>query len=108
MGELAARTHRHRTVGGGPRAAVRVPMTRGRPGDAAARPERGSATIWVLAAAVLLFVLAAVATLRGVAVLARHRVEGSADLAAVAGAAQLGTAGSPCGAAARITTANGG
>lgn len=70
--------------------------------------ERGSAAVWVVAVAALLLVIAAAGTLRGLAVLARHRAEAAADLAALAGAAQVGTAGSPCGVAARTAAANGG
>jgi secretion/DNA translocation related TadE-like protein len=40
-------------------------------------------------------------------VLARHRVEAAADLAALAAAGQIGVASDPCRAAARIAAANG-
>jgi secretion/DNA translocation related TadE-like protein len=43
---------------------------------------------------------------RGSAVLARHRLERAADLAALAGAERIGRAGQPCAAAARIAAAN--
>jgi secretion/DNA translocation related TadE-like protein len=68
--------------------------------------DRGSATIWVLAAAGLLALVAAAATLRAAAVLARHRAETAADFAALAAAARLDSA-DPCAFAAAIATANG-
>jgi secretion/DNA translocation related TadE-like protein len=71
--------------------------------------EKGSASIWVLTAAALLMVIAYAVVLRGVAVLARHRAEAAADLAALAGADQVGRDGGVsaiCGAAARIASDN--
>lgn len=69
--------------------------------------ERGSASIWVLAVASLLLVIAGVVTVRGLAVLARHRAESAADLAALAAAARIGFGGAPCAAAGPIAAANG-
>lgn len=69
--------------------------------------ERGSASIWVLAVASLLLVVAGVVTVRGLAVLARHRAESAADLAALAAAARIGFGGAPCAAAGAIAVANG-
>lgn len=69
--------------------------------------ERGSASIWVLAVASLLLVVAGVVTVRGLAVLARHRAESAADLAALAAAARIGFGGTPCAAAGAIAVANG-
>lgn len=69
----------------------------------------GSATIWVLAAmsVVLLAGLAGIAV--GGAVVARHRAESAADLAALAGADGLAAGSSaPCNAAAELVRANGG
>lgn len=57
-------------------------------------------------AAVIIAVALAV-VIRGSAVLARHRLERAADLAALAAAEQIGRAGQPCAAAARIAAANG-
>lgn len=75
-------------------------MTSGGPG------ERGSATIWVLACGALLMAVALVGTVRGVAVLARHRAESSADLTALAAAGQIGISDRACEVAARIAAAN--
>lgn len=69
--------------------------------------ERGSATIWVLACGALLMAVAMVGTVRGVAVLARHRAESSADLTALAAAGQIGLSDRACDVAARIAAANG-
>jgi secretion/DNA translocation related TadE-like protein len=71
------------------------------------RGERGSASIWVLAVSSLLLVVAGVVTVRGLAVLARHRAESAADLAALAAAARIGLGGAPCAAAGPIAAANG-
>jgi secretion/DNA translocation related TadE-like protein len=73
----------------------------------AARADRGSASIWVLSCCALTLVIAAVVTLRGLAVLGRHRVEAGADLAALAAAAQIGVSDRECAAARRIASANG-
>ena len=69
--------------------------------------DRGSATLWVLSGCVLLFLAGAVASARTEAVLARHRAETAADLAALAAATRLGTGGDPCAAAQPIAAANG-
>lgn len=58
--------------------------------------EAGSASIWVLACVALLLVVAGAITVRGVAVLARHRAESAADLAALAGAGQIGVSDRIC------------
>ncbi|WP_375477432.1 Rv3654c family TadE-like protein [uncultured Jatrophihabitans sp.] len=68
--------------------------------------ERGSASLWVLAGCSLLLVVAAAATLRGLAVLARSRAEAGADLAALAGAAQIGVSSASCSAAAIVARRN--
>lgn len=84
-----------------------------RPGRAALdrsadqHPDRGSASIWVLSGAVLVLLLAAVVTLRTAAVLARHRAESAADLAALAAATRIGISANQCSAAAVIALANG-
>ncbi len=72
-----------------------------------ARADRGSATIWVLACCALIMVIAGAATVRGAAVLARHRAESGADLAALAGAGRIGTGAPACVAAARTARDNG-
>lgn len=71
------------------------------------RHERGSASIWVLACCALLMSVAGAVTVRTLAVLARHRAEASADLAALAGAGQIGVSGRECAAAARVAARNG-
>lgn len=68
--------------------------------------ERGSAVVWVLACGALLLAIGAVVSARTAAVLARHRVEAAADLAALAGAGALGGPGDPCAAAARVAARN--
>jgi secretion/DNA translocation related TadE-like protein len=79
-------------------------VRRPRPGPMA---DEGSATVWVLGCAALLALVTAVAVLRGAAVLARHRAEGTADLAALAAAAHIGLDPAGCAAAADIAAANG-
>ena len=66
------------------------------------------ATVFVALAAVLLLVVTATALHLGAAVLARHRAETAADLAALAGAARaLTEPDQVCAAAGRIAAANG-
>jgi secretion/DNA translocation related TadE-like protein len=72
-----------------------------------ARREHGSASIWVVACCALLMSIAGAVTVRTLAVLARHRAETSADLAALAGAGQIGVGGRACAAAARVAARNG-
>jgi secretion/DNA translocation related TadE-like protein len=67
--------------------------------------DRGSATIWMLAAMGLLALVATAATLRSTAILARHRAESAADFAALAAAIHLDAA-DPCAFAAAVATAN--
>lgn len=69
--------------------------------------ERGSATIWVLSCCALLMLVAAAATVRAAAVLARHRVETAADLAALAAAGGIGITAAPCERARAIARRNG-
>ncbi|MGX7681375.1 Rv3654c family TadE-like protein [Jatrophihabitans sp. DSM 45814] len=66
----------------------------------------GSATLWVFAFATLIMTVAIVGVARTAAVLARHRAERSADLAALAAAQQIGTGGDSCAAARRIAASN--
>jgi len=68
--------------------------------------DRGSATIWVLAVCVLLLMVAGVAAARAAAVLARHRAESAADVAALAAAGRLGTGQPPCPAAEWVARRN--
>lgn len=82
------------------------PRARGTAGPVAAS-DRGAAALWVVAACVLIAVIAEVVVVRTGAVLARHRAESAADLAALAGAGRIGVGGVPCAAAAAIATANG-
>lgn len=72
-----------------------------------AGPERGSASVWVVACCALLLAVALAGTLRTGAVLARHRAESAADLAALAAAGQIGVSPDGCPAASRIATAYG-
>ena len=94
------------------------PLRRGGPdradssgGDAnggdASGGDAGSAGIWVLTTTALLGVLAVVVVLRSTAVLARHRSETAADLAALAAATQIGASDQLCGVARAIARANG-
>jgi secretion/DNA translocation related TadE-like protein len=69
--------------------------------------DEGSATIWVLSCAALLALVTAVAVLRAAAVVARHRAEGAADLAALAAAAHIGLDPAGCAAAAAVADAMG-
>jgi secretion/DNA translocation related TadE-like protein len=68
--------------------------------------ERGSASIFVLVGAALLLLIGLSVAVRTTAVLARHRAESAADLAALAGAAQIGVSSNPCSAAQEIARAN--
>jgi secretion/DNA translocation related TadE-like protein len=69
--------------------------------------DRGSASLWLVAACLLLFLVGSVGTLRATAVLARHRAETAADLAALAAATRLGTGADACAAARTVVWANG-
>jgi secretion/DNA translocation related TadE-like protein len=70
------------------------------------RPDRGSASIWLLACCALLLAVAFAGTVRAAAVVVRHRAESAADLAALAAAGQIGVSDGVCAAAARIAAAN--
>ena len=50
--------------------------------------------------------VAAVVVVRSLAVLARHRAEAAADLAALAAAGRIGTGGDPCAAARQVAAAD--
>jgi secretion/DNA translocation related TadE-like protein len=71
------------------------------------RGDRGSATIWVLAFIALIVSAAFLGMSRTAAVLARHRVERAADLAALAAAEQIGRSEQPCAAATQLAERNG-
>lgn len=71
------------------------------------RRDDGSATIFVVGALAVLLLVALAVTVRTAAVAARHRAEGAADLAALAGAGRIGLTGPPCDAASRVASANG-
>jgi secretion/DNA translocation related TadE-like protein len=63
--------------------------------------------MWVVSCCLLLALVASVATVRALAVLARHRAEAAADLAALAAAGQIGRNDpGACSAAARIARQN--
>jgi secretion/DNA translocation related TadE-like protein len=58
--------------------------------ESAVRPaERGSASLWVLAMAMVLWISVAGVALAGVAISARHRAAAAADLSALAAASAL-------------------
>jgi secretion/DNA translocation related TadE-like protein len=71
------------------------------------RRDDGSASVWVLAFGLLVLMIGIVGAVRGDAVLARHRAEGAADLAALAGAGRIGVGDDECDAAGRLAAANG-
>jgi len=62
--------------------------------------------VLVLAMSALVLLVGVVAAERGAAVLARHRAQSAADLAALAAAAQIGVSPDPCRLAAPIAAAN--
>lgn len=69
-------------------------------------PDRGSATVWILVGCLLVAVVGGAAVVRTEAVLARHRAEAGADLAAVAAAGRIGVDADPCATARRVAEAN--
>lgn len=69
--------------------------------------ERGSATIWILALATVLWTVAMGVMLVGQARAARHRAGAAADLAALAGASRVSD-GMPCKPASLVARVNGG
>ena len=71
------------------------------------RRDRGSATIWLLGLVFLIGQATAVGIVSGSAILARHRAETAADLAALAAAVQVSRGESDaCAVARMITEAN--
>jgi secretion/DNA translocation related TadE-like protein len=71
------------------------------------RSDRGAATVWVLGLGAVVVAVALAMVVRGSAVLARHRLERAADLAALAGAYQIGRLAQPCAVATRVAAENG-
>jgi secretion/DNA translocation related TadE-like protein len=70
-------------------------------------PDRGSATIWVLAAGLVLLLAGVSGATVGAAHVARHQAQSAADLAALAGAAHaVEGSGAACVRAAQIAAAN--
>lgn len=69
--------------------------------------DRGSATIWMLGCVLLVLAVLTATLVRTLAVLARHRAESAADLAALAAAGRIGTSSAPCPAAAGLADRNG-
>ena len=77
--------------------------------SARAVAERGSASVWVVVAGLLVVLAATVVVARTEAVLASHRAGSAADLAALAAAAQIGVRppSDLCARAARVAAADG-
>lgn len=63
-------------------------------------------TLWVTVTGALLLVVGTVAVGRTAAVLARHRADAAADLAALAAAGRIGVGGNPCAEARRLAELN--
>jgi secretion/DNA translocation related TadE-like protein len=63
--------------------------------------------VWVAACCALVVLVTMVVVLRSLAVLARHRAESAADLAALAAADEIGVSDRSCAAARRIAARNG-
>ncbi len=76
--------------------------------DSSRRRDRGSATVWLLAAGLLLVAMGVAGAAIGTATVARHRAQVAADLGALAGASHA-VEGLPsaCARAAEIVTVNG-
>ena len=68
--------------------------------------DRGSASIWLLGLVALVLAVTLTVLIQSAAILGRHRLQRSADLAALAAAGQIGLSGDPCQAARRIAAAN--
>ena len=81
-------------------------MTAGRPRERERPADAGSASIWVLAAAMMVLAVGCAAIALSAAISARHRAESAADLAALAGAAVARDGGDGCREAARVASAN--
>lgn len=70
------------------------------------RADRGAGTVFAAFALLALLLLAAAGIEMGGAVVARHRAQSAADLAALAAAAQLVEGGEACAAAGRLAEGN--
>jgi secretion/DNA translocation related TadE-like protein len=71
------------------------------------RGDRGSASIWILAAGALVVAIGVTALTAGAAVIARHQAQNAADLGALAGAARAELEpDQACAVAAAVVTAN--
>jgi secretion/DNA translocation related TadE-like protein len=70
------------------------------------RTDEGSATVWVLAFVMLIVTVSVVGVARTEAVVARHRTERAADLAALACASRIGRGGQPCAVAVTVAALN--
>jgi secretion/DNA translocation related TadE-like protein len=71
--------------------------------------DRGSGSIWLAGLLAVVMLTATVGLAAGTAVLARHRAEAAADLAALAGAARIAEGEADgCAAARKVAAANGG
>ncbi|SDJ51468.1 helicase/secretion neighborhood TadE-like protein [Frankineae bacterium MT45] len=93
---------------------MRLPLTRTSTGGDAAGAgqseygsDSGSAVVWVIAFSALLLLVAVGVGVRTTAVLARHRAESAADLAALAAATRIGVSTDECATARTIGAANG-
>lgn len=76
------------------------------PDERAQPSDRGSASIWLLGLVALVLAVTLTVLIQSAAILARHRLQRSADLTALAAAGQIGLGRDPCQAAHRIATAN--
>jgi secretion/DNA translocation related TadE-like protein len=99
---------RSASAAGPPAGAVRVAI--GKPHGRARGEQReiGSATVWVLAVGLVFALLAAAVAVAGAAVVARHRAQSAADLAALAAAlVALDGEQAACARAEQVTSRNG-
>ena len=81
-------------------------LMRGRAGKV--HDDRGAATLWVLSAGLITVLIGLTVAAAGAAIVARHRAQAAADLAALAAAAMAVEGESAaCGLAAHIADANG-
>jgi secretion/DNA translocation related TadE-like protein len=71
-------------------------------------PDRGAASLWVVAAGLVLVAAAVAGAAIGAATVARHEARTAADLGALAGAARTPDPAAACARAAEFVTANGG
>ncbi len=81
-------------------------MRRGTRSDPGGPGDRGAAAVWVLGCGAVVLAVAMLVLVRSLAVLARHRAETAADLAALAAAGRIGVGGDPCLAARAVARAD--